>query len=309
MIDNKYKILSAPLQGITDGTFRTFFDRYYGAVDEYVMPFIRIEHGAFRKKDINELQNNTLSNVVPQILPSGAEELHLLTQTIVEHGFHNIDINLGCSFPPVAAHGRGCVLFNSPEKFREILAAVSQHPEVKFSIKMRLGFENAQQWREVIDDINAAPLVRVCVHARFGRQQYKGECDREEFGALLALCKHPVVYNGDLRTADDVQNIISQFPNIEGVMLGRGLITDLNFARSLRGLSPADKTAFANFHNDIVNAYKTALCGDKPFLLRMKSFWEFWETEDLRKAVKKIKKASSIAKYDAAVLEYLSLLQ
>ena len=308
MIDNKYKILSAPLQGITDNAFRMLFDRYYGSVDEYVTPFVREEHGEIRKKDINDLRSNELPNLVPQILPSGAEELERLTTVVAEYGFKRIDINLGCSFPPVAAHGRGCVLFNMPDKLREILAAIGNRADVTYSVKMRLGYADSRQWRDVIDAINDAPLSRICVHARYGRQQYKGECDLAEFGEFLNACKHKVIYNGDLRSEDDVNRIVAQFPNIEGVMLGRGLISDMNLARKLRGITIADKQIFANFHNELANTYKSTLCGDRPFLLRMKAFWEFWETEEQHKAVKKIKKASSIAKYDAAVLEYLSQL-
>lgn len=306
MIDNKYKVFSAPLQGITDNTFRTLFSRYYGGVDEYVTPFIREEHGAIRKKDINDLHNNELENVVPQILPSGAEELDRLTQIVAECGYKRIDINLGCSFPPVAAHGRGSVLFNTPEKIREILVATNNHKDITYSVKMRLGFADSRQWRDVVDIINDAPLSRVSVHARYGRQQYKGECDLAEFGDFLSACKHKVVYNGDLCTEADIERIVAQFPDIEGVMLGRGLISDMNLARKLRGEEVADKRVFANFHNELANTYKASLCGDRPFLLRMKAFWEFWETEETRKAVKKVKKASSIAKYDAAVMEYLS---
>lgn len=48
----------------------------------------------------------------------------------------------------------------------------------------------------------------------------------EAFAQCLAISKHPVCYNGDLFTAQDIENLTAKFPDIKAVMLGRGMIAN-----------------------------------------------------------------------------------
>ena len=57
----------APLQGYTDSIFRKLHTEIFGGVDKYYTPFIRVERGDFRKKDIRELPDETELCTIPQI--------------------------------------------------------------------------------------------------------------------------------------------------------------------------------------------------------------------------------------------------
>lgn len=296
-----YEIHMAPLQGLTDTTFRRLFADYFGGIDYCYTPFIRIERGDFRVRDLKELDADELSNLVPQILPSNGEEVKRLSQAIIERGYNRIDINIGCPFPPIAAHGKGCVLFNFPERIKEILAAARSISDVTFSLKIRLGFTSCDQWKDVIDDINNTPLSHVTVHARYGKQQYKGECDKEAFGEFLSACKHKVIYNGDLKTKEDVESIVNQFPNIAGVMIGRGLLSNLSLARELRGDSVLDTNNFRRYHAELVDATVQKMSGDVQILGKLKPYWEYLYPEAPHRLHKNIQKAKSLDIYLAAV--------
>ena len=60
----------APLQGYTEAIYRQAHARIFGGVESYYTPFIRVEHGEIRKKDMREitLENNRGVQLIPQLL-------------------------------------------------------------------------------------------------------------------------------------------------------------------------------------------------------------------------------------------------
>ena len=51
------KVLFAPLQGYTTSIYRKAHAEIFGGVDAYYAPFLRIEYGKPREKDLRDLQN------------------------------------------------------------------------------------------------------------------------------------------------------------------------------------------------------------------------------------------------------------
>ena len=103
MIENKV-ILSAPIQGWTDHVWRVAHAQVFGGIDAYYAPFMRVEHGAIRKRDLRDIQpeNNPGIHVVPQVLACRASDMALMLQAVADMGYDEVDINLGCPHPPVA---------------------------------------------------------------------------------------------------------------------------------------------------------------------------------------------------------------
>ncbi len=308
MLDEKYEIHFAPLQGYTDVAFRRAHAKIYGGVDFYYTPFIRIERGVFRKRDMRDLADEEMENCVPQVLPGSGEELKRLCEPIVESGFKRVDINVGCPFPPVMAHGRGCALLNNPEKLIDILDAVRVFGgDVVFSLKMRFGYDDFTQWRDVIDAINETPLRHVAMHARVAKQQYRGECNWEEFDDFMGKCKLPVLYNGDIRTLEDAERVVGRWPNVRGVMIGRGLIADLAFAQKLRGNDVADeRERFRNFHNELYSEAAGRMTEGRQVAEHMKPYWEYFCVGADRRVLKMIKKARTGEEYLGVVNSFLN---
>ena len=54
----------APLQGYTDSVYREAHTRVFGGVDTYYTPFVRIEKGGFRNKDLKDFAYpNSIKNL------------------------------------------------------------------------------------------------------------------------------------------------------------------------------------------------------------------------------------------------------
>ena len=203
-------IAFAPLQGYTDSAYRRAHHECVGGVDEYYTPFVRIEGGEVRKKDLRDTDPEANDGVptVPQVIAKDGDEFARLCDALQEQGWGRIDLNMGCPFPMQVKAGRGSGLLQHPDHIEEIQREMLRRPEVLFSVKMRLGQESMDEGLALMPIVNDMPLVHVTLHPRLGRQQYKGVADREAFSRFYELCRHPLVYNGDIATMEDGYRLI-----------------------------------------------------------------------------------------------------
>ena len=312
-MEHRLKVYMAPMQGVTEAPFRNLFDKHFGGVEAYYTPFVRWEHDGMRRKDLRELlpENNSVGMLVPQILAGSLEEAELLLAQILPLGYRRIDLNMGCAFPAVAKKMKGCGILPFPERVGEVLQVVERHPEVSFSVKMRLGYEETNECMFLLPLLNGVKLACVTVHARTGKQQYKGECDRDAFRRFADACGHPVVYNGDIATPEDCERLAGCMPELHGVMIGRGLLAAPWLAAEYRaGKTWGGAERYARmrlFHADLFNHYAQTLeGGEKQLLMKMKAFWEYLLPDADRKLHKKIHKAQKTADYTDAVSRLLS---
>lgn len=303
----------APLQGYTDAIYRSAHARIFGGIASYYTPFVRIEHGDFRRKDVRELDadNNRGVNLTPQLIASTPEKILRILALFIEKGYKNVDINLGCPFPTLAKRHNGAGLLPYPDEVKALLmAAIEAHPEIQFSVKMRLGWEDANECMALLPLLNSLPLSHITMHPRLGKQQYKGEVDLEAFQRFYAECEKPLIYNGDLLTLDDIENISNRFPRLGGLMIGRGLLANPALAIEYQqgaSLSPKEKIEKIRLlHADVFSQYGNLLeGGDLQLLTKMRTFWEYLLPDGDRKAKKIIHKTSKLSNYQAAVSNLL----
>lgn len=302
------KLFFAPLQGYTDAAYRKFHNEVFeGCIECYYTPFLRIERGAVREKEIRDILpiNNKGIKIVPQIIVKDTSEFRMLVDLIISLGYNEIDINMGCPFPMQIKRGRGAALLKKTQIVSEIIDEVKDYSNVKFSVKMRLGEDDHNQWRDIVAILNDAPLHHVIMHSRIAKQQYKGEIDVNMFSQFCDQINHNVVYNGDVTTVNHLLSVINQFPNLYGVMIGRGLLASPSLAWEYTNnkiLSQTERIEFfLKLHNKLFEYYKSNLYGESHLLNKMKTIWDFSELLIGHTTYKKIKKATNIAKYSQIV--------
>lgn len=310
---DRYKLHFAPLQGYTDSVFRNAFDKYFGGIDVYYTPFIRIEKGSFRNQDVRDIQpeRNTVRTLIPQILPGSRDEFCRLTDLLIEKGYSSADINLGCPFPLIAAKRKGAGMLPYPDQVAEVLNAGNEYPEMRFSVKMRLGWENVSECIDVCNITNALRLEHITIHARTGKQQYKGGTHPEAFAAFYEISSHPLFYNGDVHSVEEIRQIIQKFPLLRGVSMGRGLLSSPFIGKEFKENATFSLQqrmfSFFSFHEALFSAYSEVLQGEIQLLTKMKTLWEYFLPETDRKLLKCIKKAQRLSQYTEAVRKILAV--
>lgn len=307
MENHFYEIHLAPLQGYTDYIFRNAFEKYFGGIDVYYTPFIRWEKGGCRNKDLRDIQPelNSVPRLVPQILPGSLEEFRFLTEIVRERGYQSVDINLGCPFPLIAGKRKGAGMLPYPDQVREVLKGVDEYPDIRFSLKMRLGWENPCECIDLACVLNNIRLDYITVHARTGKQQYKGGTDPEAFARFSELICHPLFYNGDLCAPEDIFHILEKFPLLRGVFVGRGLVSSPWMAKEFKEnetFSDEQRMSLClDFHDELFSAYSRVLQGEVQVLTKMKTLWEYFLPATDRKLLKQIRKSTKLSQYGACI--------
>ncbi|MCM1030858.1 MAG: tRNA-dihydrouridine synthase family protein [Oscillibacter sp.] len=312
MEPEKYEIHFAPLQGYTDWIYRNNFARFFGGVNAYYTPFVRLESGSvFRNRDLRDIapENNAVPLLIPQILPGNADEFCELTRLVIERGYTRIDINMGCPFPLIAGKKKGAGMLPYPELVKETLEPLQDFPDIRFSLKMRLGWGNAGEAYRLVNIINNLRLEHITLHARIGIQQYKGIPDYESFSRFYHACKHPVFYNGDLKSIEEVHRIFEKYPKLRGVLIGRGILSSpwmaKDFYKNETKSEIERKKQVYTFHDALLNDYKNYLQGENQLLNKMKTLWDYLLPDTDRKMVKRIRKSTKLCDYCSAVKQIL----
>lgn len=306
------KILLAPIQGVTDYHFRNTFNKFFKGVDCMYSPYLRVDKEMKLKntkiKDVLPV-NNLDVNLVPQIMTNKPEEFIYLSDFLFDNGYEHINWNLGCPFPMVTNRQLGAGLLPYCKKVESILDEVLSVISNKVSIKMRIGFENVEEIFKILPILDNFPILEIVIHPRTAKQMYKGLVNIDIFEECLRLTKHTICYNGDINTLNDYSNLSSRFKTVNSWMIGRGLIRNPFLAMQINQMENEllnDKMkVFKEFHDLLCEEYVNSFSGPSHLLNRMRVFWEYFSLSfsNSHKVYKRIKKATSISKYNIAVAQ------
>lgn len=308
------KIYSSPLQGYTDFRFRNTFHSYFGGVDYYMAPYIRLngkkEIKPANKRDLLPVNNDSL-DLIPQIITKDADEFILVAKYVQGLGYNELNWNLGCPYPMVAKRGMGSGLLVDMDTIDKVLRQVYSESDIKISVKMRLGYERTDEFFQVLPILDKYPLENISIHPRIGKQLYKGRVYLDEFSRCMKLSNHTLIYNGDITSVQRFREMKDRFPGIEKWMIGRGLIADPFLPTMIKSDTidyPKNRIeVFRQFHDTLLASYMEALSGSKHVLQKMYYFWEYFirSFPNSGKGLKMIKKAQNIDSYKKHVSSIL----
>lgn len=305
-------LLSSPLQGFTDFRFRNAFHKHFGGIDTFYSPYIKLNgklvvKGSY-ERDILPENNDTLE-VIPQIITNDAEEFLFVAKYVQQFGYKELNWNLGCPYPMVAKCGMGSGLIKNTDQIENILKRVHNETDIIVSMKMRMGYENPIEILDVFPILEQYPIKNIAIHARIGKQLYKGGVDLDSFQKCLDTSKQKIYYNGDITSVAKFKELQERFPSIDHWMIGRGLIADPFLPSMIKNNTteyPKNRLEiFEAFHDEIYREYDAYLQGPTPIRMKMLGFWEYFSESfsNPQKTFKKIKKAGNSKNYEAAVKE------
>ena len=155
---------------------------------------------------------------------------------------------------------------------------------------------------------NQYPISELIIHPRTQADYYTGRIHMDLFRYGLENSVHPVCYNGDIVTREDACALQELFPDLERLMIGRGLLRNPGLVCMMQGEEMPAPEKIREYHDRIFRWYQEEMPGQKPVLFKMKELWFYMGQlfEQGEKYCKKIRKAEKLSSYEKAVEELFS---
>ena len=298
----------APMEGLTDSVYRRLHHKYFPGVDRYYMPFFSpTVHRTLTHKEERELPmaDSVGFHAVPQVLTKVPEDFLWAAQVCRDRGYDEINLNTGCPSGTVVAKDKGSGMLRDVEALDRFLDAVFQASVLPVSVKTRLGLEDPEEFPAVLAVYNRYPIQELTVHPRVRRQFYDGKVDMEMFDFAVKNSKNPICYNGDIRNFHQAEALRAQYPQLESVMIGRGLIADPGM---LSGSTSAE--TLEKFMTELLEAYEAEFGGSRNAIFRLKENWSYLRHrfEGSDKLWKRLRKTTDASAFRAITSEIFHTL-
>lgn len=214
----------APMQDVTNLAFMRVI-AHYGAPDYFFTEFFRVHAQSRPEKHILRSidENDTGRPVFAQLIGEDLGHLERTATELVRHPIAGIDLNLGCPAPKVYKKNVGGGLLREPEKIARILATLRSTVPGLFTVKMRIGFEDAAFFERILDLINEYGVDLLSVHGRTVKDGYHREVKYEFIAKAVERVRCPVLANGNVTSATKAAAVLEQ-TKAAGVMIGRHAI-------------------------------------------------------------------------------------
>jgi len=219
--NKKMLLFLAPMEGITNQIYRDLIIEI-GGVDIVATEFIRISQENQRIKQIDRpkvpIQIQFMASC-PKTITKCIENLKK-QEIILDDDW--IDFNIGCPSKKVNSKGAGAALLLEPNKIIEITKNIRSIHSKMFSVKTRLGFQNDENFEDILDAFNNCPIDFITIHARTRCGGYTEPVNLKKLSLAAKTLNYPVIGNGDVFTKEAASEMMQT--GVRGIMIGRGAI-------------------------------------------------------------------------------------
>ncbi len=303
----------APMEGLTDAIYRRLHHKYYPGIHCYYMPFFSpTVHRALTAKERRELPPAQTEGVpaVPQLLVKNPADFVWAAGQCAALGYDEVNLNLGCPSGTVVSKGKGAGMLRDRDALARFLDEIFGASPLPISIKTRLGLEDPQEFPPLLELLNQYPARLLILHSRVRKEFYGGSVHWDMVDYCLQESRNPVCYNGDLRTKKDIARFHAQYPQVQDVMIGRGLIGN----PALLTPGPADRDTLKAFCMELLDAYRVCFGSDRNAMFRLKENWSyllalFQGSEKLGKQLRKTTDYGQFRQITLQILETLPIVE
>lgn len=296
----------APMEGVTGYLFRNAHHQVFPEVDAYYLPFAapNVNH-SFSPKEFRDIdpEHNKGMHAVPQLMTVNPDYFIKAARELSAMGYREVNLNAGCPSQTVVTKGKGAGMLRNAAKLEEFLDRIFQATPIAVSVKSRLGIFEEGEYEKIGELYNKYPISLLILHPRVQKDFYKAPARRYAFARAYETSRHPMYYNGDLWGVSDCREVEAQFPNLQGLMLGRGLLRNPGLITELKTGKPATKEQIRQFHELYYRAIYDCAYGDKQLLCKMKELWGelIRSFPDSDKHAKQIRKCTRVSEYETVV--------
>ena len=298
----------APMEGLTDSIYRRLHHKYFPGVDRYYMPFLSPTiHRQLTHKEDRELPmaDSVPFPAVPQVLTTVPEDFLWAAEVCRDRGYDEVNLNIGCPSGTVVSKGKGSGMLRNPSELDRFLEEIFSASPLPVSVKTRLGLENSEEFPAILEVLNRYPIRELTIHPRVRKQFYDGTVDMDMFDYAVQNSTNPLCYNGDILSLQQAETLLQKYPQIQSVMIGRGLIADPGM---LSG--GTDIAALEGFMNELMAVYEVEFGGSRNAIFRLKENWGFLHNrfEGCDKLWKRLRKTTDATEFKSISAEIFHTL-
>jgi len=213
-------VISAPLAGISDNTYR-IFARSFGCgltFSEMVTSYgIHFDHKKSCKlTEISDYERPCALQVFgcePDIMAEAAKKIEVQADII--------DVNMGCPVPKILKAKSGGYLMQDERRVGKIVSKMAGVLNKPLTVKTRLGWNkeniNIMRIAQIAENSGASAIT---IHGRTVKQGFSGKTDYEIISMVKRKVNIPVIISGDIGTPQEAQRVL-EMTGCDGVMIGR----------------------------------------------------------------------------------------
>jgi nifR3 family TIM-barrel protein len=258
----------APMQDVTNLWFMKVI-AHYGSPDYFFTEYFRVnETSRLNPKILAAItENDTGRPVFAQMIGESVPDLARTAKELCKYNTAGIDLNMGCPAPRIYRKNVGGGLLREPEKIERILAelrfVVNDRP---LTVKMRLGFENTDNFYKILDIIARQNIDLLSLHGRTVKDMYHGVVKYDLIAEAVKRVDCPVLANGNINSATTAMEVLFQ-TGAAGVMVGRWAIGNpwlFDQIRQALGGQPIIPVSLVKVRNYIDRLWQTPTASTMP---------------------------------------------
>lgn len=296
----------APMEGVTSCIYRQVHKELFGGADRYYAPFLAPDgQGKVKLSALRDVlpENNEGLLLVPQILCSAPGPFLALADELAAMGFDEVNLNAGCPSGTVVPKHKGAGMLGDPAALDAFLNEVFSRCPIRVSVKTRLGLERTDEFVAILEVYKRYPLAELIVHARDRRGLYQSVPDLDAFRLAYEGSRAPLVYNGNILCPATYNYIMSTFPDLEAVCIGRGAAANPALFRVLRGGEKLRIEELRSFFHLLIERTLAYGISEHFTLGHMKELLYYVNHmfPGAKRELKQLQKASDLKEFDAAL--------
>jgi tRNA-dihydrouridine synthase B len=247
----------APMEGITDESFRRTILKLYPEWDYLATDFLRVPSaGHYPMKHLIRHMGQELFEIPwiqdktqYQILTAHKSFTVDLVKQVNDLGIPWLDVNLGCPSNTVTKNRGGSFLLTDLPALRTLMTNIRNNYTGRLTAKVRIGYEHTNEFEDSIRLLNDVGVEMITVHGRTKAMMYKEPARWEFIKRAVEISQVPIIGNGDVWATVDVDRMLKE-TGCHGVMAARGALKSPWMAQD----------------------YKRGDLGDENRLMKMKTF-------------------------------------
>ncbi len=219
------------MEGITSFPMRLWL-QLTSQPEAMTSPFLRVTR-AFPEQqlpssfipELMQLRGVLPYQLTPQFITGDPQQLLRVAELVPTAISPTIELNCGCPSPNSLGKLAGSGMLSDPELLARTLEELTRElgPQ-RLAIKMRIGLEDDAEFPALLKAVASLPLARLTIHARTRADGYRGQARWTAIQAAAAASSTPVHASGDLLGIESWQRLQQIAPDIQGAMIGRGLL-------------------------------------------------------------------------------------